>query len=207
MTELDRLDLEPGLVNGQARVGDFPSILFGGERATLSGGEEPPFFRDLNLDQVVESLLAGRDQYDLRSFFYEPLRDVEAVTYRHEVFRDLELDGVRVAVAAFCTGMERVRRYLTLSEKQRYKYEKERWFLDAAAAYCDAVSQLHSWARRRRPGLPRLQGSARLPLDLHGVGTLQVIEVERHQRAGQSGARDVCAADQGRAGDGQHLPG
>lgn len=144
MTELDRLDLEPGLVNGQARVGDFPSILFGGERATLSGGEEPPFFRDLNLDQVVESLLAGRDQYDLRSFFYEPLRDVEAVTYRHEVFRDLELDGVRVAVAAFCTGMERVRRYLTLSEKQRYKYEKERWFLDAAAAYCDAVSQLHS---------------------------------------------------------------
>ena len=145
MTDTERLDLEPKLATALAAAraaGEFRSILFGGEDADVAAAQEPPFLGDLNLDQVVESIVAGRDEYDLKPFFYRPLRDVDAVEYRHEVFRDLETDAVRAAVQVFAEAMGRVRRYLTLTKKQHYKYEKERWFLDSAAVYCDAVSAL-----------------------------------------------------------------
>jgi DNA mismatch repair protein MutS len=141
----DRLDLDSQLVTAPSAPpsgGEFRSILFGLGDVDLSDAQEPPFFADLNLDQAVESIVAGRDEYELGPFFYSPLRDVEAVEYRHEVFRDLETDEVRAAVRAFAVEMQRMRRYLVLATKQHYKYEKERWFLDAAASYCDAVSGL-----------------------------------------------------------------
>jgi DNA mismatch repair protein MutS len=125
-------------------AGEFRSILFVAEDAGLSNAEEPAFFADLNLDQVVASIVAGRDEYDLEPFFHAPLRDVQAVEYRHEVFRDLETGDVRAAVDAFGGQMQQVRRYLTLARRQPYKQEKERWFLDAAKAYCDTVAALHA---------------------------------------------------------------
>jgi hypothetical protein len=61
----------------------FRSVLFA-DGHEPAGAAEPPFFRDLNLDQVVEAMVVGRDEYELRPFFWAPLRDVEAVEYRHE---------------------------------------------------------------------------------------------------------------------------
>jgi DNA mismatch repair protein MutS len=141
----DRLELDPQIATAppaSTGAGEFRSILFGFEAVDTSAAEEPPFFADLNLDQVVESIVSGRDEYELRPFFYAPLHDVEAVEYRHDVFRDLETDEVRAHVRVFADEMLRVRRYLTLAKKQHYKYEKERWFLDAAASSRDAVSTL-----------------------------------------------------------------
>ena len=122
--------------------GGFESILFDRDEVDVASAPEPPFFSDLNLDQVVASTTAGRDEYDLTQFFYAPLRSVAVVEYRHEVFRDLEQDGVREAVRAFADRMQRMRRHLGLAKKQHYKYEKERWFVDAVAIYCDAISSL-----------------------------------------------------------------
>jgi DNA mismatch repair protein MutS len=141
----DRLDLDPQLAiapTAPARGGEFRSVLFGAGEVDVSSAQEPPSFADLNLDQVVESIVSGRDEYDLKPFFYTPLREVEAVEYRHEIFRDLKTDDVRAAVHVFAGEMRKVRQYLTLAEKQHYKYEKERWFLDAATVYRDAVSTL-----------------------------------------------------------------
>jgi DNA mismatch repair protein MutS len=119
--------------------GEFRSILFGGGDVEIEAAQEPECFVDLNLDQVVAAIVARRDEYDLRPFFYAPLHEVEAVGYRHAVFRDLESADLRVAVDAFAEGMRRVRQFLALVGKQRYVYEKERWFLDAAATYCEAI--------------------------------------------------------------------
>jgi DNA mismatch repair protein MutS len=147
MTETQPLDLEPGHANppGAARA-QSQSVLFAEYDVALAS-EEPDFFGDLNLDQVVDAVVAGRDEYELRQFFYTPLRAPEGVEYRHEMFRDLEKPDVRAAVKTFAEAMQQVRRYLTLVEKQHYRYEKERWFLDAAHVYGDAVAALHEALR------------------------------------------------------------
>jgi DNA mismatch repair protein MutS len=104
--------------------------------------EEPSSFADLNLDQVLESMTAGREEYDLKPFFYAPLHDVTAVHYRHEVLRDLEKDAVFESVGAFAEKMRRMREHLAQAKKLYYTYQKESWFLDAVTIYCDAVSTL-----------------------------------------------------------------
>lgn len=119
----------------------FESILFRRPAGTLET-EAPEFFADLHLDEVVAELTAGREEYDLAPFFFTPLHDVDSVAYRHEVFRDLAAADVRGAVRGFCTQMQRVRAYVSLSRSQRYRYEQERWLLDAAVAYCAAVETL-----------------------------------------------------------------
>jgi DNA mismatch repair ATPase MutS len=120
------------------------SILF--ERpenaAGADGREEPPFFADLNLDQVLASMTAGRDEYDLKPLFYTPLHDAGTVSYRHEIMRDLEQDAVLGAVRKFAQRMREMREHLAQARKLRYKYQRERWFLDAAAGYCQAVNYL-----------------------------------------------------------------
>jgi hypothetical protein len=145
MTEADPGDLEGGRAGAlDARpLGRFHSILFpGSDVADWATTGEPPFFADLHLDEIVASVLAGSDEQDLKPLFSAPLRDLDTIEYRHEIFRDLERAEVMAALREFTTGMERVRRHLALAEKQHYRYERERWFLDAATIYCAVVPAL-----------------------------------------------------------------
>jgi DNA mismatch repair protein MutS len=119
----------------------FHSILFDRPENSV-GQEEPSFFGDLNLDRVLESMTAGREEYDLKPFFYAPLHDIAAVQYRHEVLRDLEKRAVRGSIEEFAQKMRRMREHLAQAEELRYEYQKERWFLDAVETYCDAVRSL-----------------------------------------------------------------
>lgn len=127
------------------------SILFADREPGPPAGQ-PPYFSDLNLDQIVDAVVAGRDEYDLRPFFHGPLlRDPDAVAYRHEVFRDLEDESIRAAVVAFADGMRTMRRRLGLVRDQHHRREKQRWFLDAATAYCDTVAALADALARTGP--------------------------------------------------------
>ena len=69
----------------------FYSILFPSaeHRPPSEAWATPDFFVDLNLDQIVAAIIAGKAEYNLAPIFYWPLRDVDAVHYRHEVMRDL----------------------------------------------------------------------------------------------------------------------
>ena len=124
----------------------FHSILFehADDAARATGSQEPSCFTDLNLDQVLAQMTAGRGEYQLQPFFYTPLHDPGAVRYRHEIQRDLEQEPVRAAVQGFAAGMRDMRARLTQAGKLRYAYQKERWFADAVNTYCQAVSSLAS---------------------------------------------------------------
>ena len=125
-----------------AGVAGFESILFDRPGSGVGGPREPDFFADLNLDQVLESMTAGREQYDLRPFFFAPLTEVAAVRYRHEVLRDLENAEVLEPVRKFAGSMRLMREHLAQAGKLRYQLQKQSWFLDAVAVYCDAVRSL-----------------------------------------------------------------
>ena len=62
----------------------FHSILFESpeDGACAEEIEAPDCFRDLHLDQIVEAIMAGREEYRLEPLFYLPLTDPEAVDYR-----------------------------------------------------------------------------------------------------------------------------
>jgi len=102
----------------------------------------PEYFADLHLDDIVSSVTAGREAYQLAPFFYCPVQDSVTLVYRHEVFLDLEDKELSELVGTFARKMHTVRERLANAAKVYYGYERQRLFLDAADAYCDAVRDL-----------------------------------------------------------------
>jgi len=120
----------------------FQSILFC--RGDLAEPEraEPPYFGDLNLDQVVDSITAGREEYDIKPFFYTRLRTLDEVAYRHEILRDLEDETLFSHVRVFTQKMRETRTRLAQAGRLHYRYQQEAWFRDAVQTYCEAVRGL-----------------------------------------------------------------
>jgi DNA mismatch repair protein MutS len=122
----------------------FRSILFQRtEDAVKAETNEPaPFFIDLRLDQIVDAITASKQEYNLEPFFYAPLNDIDAVKYRHEVFQDLENKILFQHMESFAQRMRAMRECLARANKLYYKYQKQRWFLDAVDLYCESVNSL-----------------------------------------------------------------
>jgi hypothetical protein len=123
-------------------TGGFGSILFDRPTQARPDPEVAEHFADLNLDQVLASMTAGREEYDLGPFFSTLLGDVDAVRYRHEVLADLERLSVLESVTAFGDQMRSMRQQLAQAAKLYYPRQQQAWFLDAVVAYCDAVRAL-----------------------------------------------------------------
>jgi DNA mismatch repair ATPase MutS len=122
----------------------FHSILFerpeDGTRTETA--EAPDFLADLSFDQIVATITAGKEEYNLTPFFYVPLHGVDAVTFRHEVMQDLQDACLFDDIKAFALSMRVVREHLAQLDKRYYEHQKERWFLDAVDLYDDAVNRL-----------------------------------------------------------------
>ena len=119
----------------------FRSILFADRAAPAGLGDvpQPDCFSDLNLDQIVASVIAAKEPYRLLGYFHTPLDDLDTLTYRQEVFQDLEQELINEVIARFAGGMNTMRARTTRATKSHYHYQKQRWFLDATRAYCDSV--------------------------------------------------------------------
>lgn len=122
----------------------FLSVLFTEpeEQATASKAGEPDYFADLNLDQVVADLTAGREAYDLAPFFHARLRSPDTIVYRHEVFRDLDDPDVARGVTEFAASMRDMRAQRTRASQLRHRYQQASWFLAAADTYRRTVAGL-----------------------------------------------------------------
>ena len=104
--------------------------------------EAPACLSDLNLDQVIDSVIEGRDDDNLKPYFYLPLKTVDAVNYRYEVLRDLENPTLREHVHSFVEEMRQIRACRAKSEKLYYKRQEQSWFLDEVDTYCGAITEL-----------------------------------------------------------------
>jgi DNA mismatch repair protein MutS len=157
----------------------FYSILYRerGDRPAQETMAAPACFHDLNLDQIVAAITLGREEYDLRPFFYAPLGDGDAVRFRQEVMRDLERSELRAGIKAFAQGMRAVREHLAEAEKLRHQRQKERAFLNAAESYCRAVAQL---AEDLSAAEPSSRGLGEFRKHLTGyINTVQFIVLQR----------------------------
>jgi len=118
----------------------FTSILFHDGRRTPDTLAGPEYFSDLNCDQIVDAITAGTEDYNLKPFFYDCVKTIPAIDYRHAVFRDLEKPSLFMRVAAFSQEMRDMRQYMARVNKLHYKEQQQAWFLDAVERYCESVS-------------------------------------------------------------------
>ncbi len=102
----------------------------------------PEFFADLNLDQIIDAITAGKEEYNLKPIFYTPAKDLETIRFRHATMRDLENKVLLERVTSFSKQMRLMREHLAQADKLQHQYQKGRWFLDAVEIYCNAVSRL-----------------------------------------------------------------
>lgn len=124
----------------------FKSILFDRPYSEIAVDktEQPAFFRDLNLDQVVSRITAGWESYNLAPFFYTQIKDTDAVAYRQEIMRDFGNASLLEGVKSFSEKMREIRRSLDRAKHfQSFKYAAERQFLEAVEVYCEAIEGLH----------------------------------------------------------------
>lgn len=124
----------------------FRSILFPDldDVDSLDAEAAPDVFGDLNIDQIIDRVVAGREQHNLRPFFHLPLREVDDVGYRQEVFRDLGTRQIFETVTAFAAAMQTLRTRVRFVDRLHHRYEKERWFLSAVSTHVGAVVDLAS---------------------------------------------------------------
>ena len=124
---------------------EYHSILF--ETIENKISEEaramPEFFADLNLDQIIQEILAGKEEYDLKTFFYSSLKDLSAISYRLEVMKELESTDIFNSIVTFSSKMKRIREYIIFSQEIHNPYQREKWLLDAANLYCNSLLNLH----------------------------------------------------------------
>lgn len=122
----------PQECDGSAR---FHSILFTDSEngIVIDGQVMPEIFADLNLDQVVETMTVGRNEYNLKPFFYIPLRHI--ATTSCETLKTMRSSG------AFSHSLKRcvVCEDLAQADKLYCKRQKQSRFLDAVEIYCAAV--------------------------------------------------------------------
>jgi DNA mismatch repair protein MutS len=151
----------------------FPSVLFGPDQTSNSHPEpdEPEYFADLNLGQIVGTVIAGRTEYRLAPLFHTPLDSVDAISYRHEVMRDLRRADVRGCVTSFADEMRSMREHLTQSNKLYYPRQKKSWWFDATRIYVRAVWRLVDDLDRVSP---RSRGLLAIRGHLHDYATSAV---------------------------------
>lgn len=121
----------------------FESILFpAGMPEALVEGPKSVFLADLQINQIIAAAIAGREEYQLKSYFYLPLQDLATIHYRHEVFNDLCDEKLWKALEGFAHHMIEMRRDLTLAKKLRDERQGQAMVVEAAGRYCAAVSAL-----------------------------------------------------------------
>ena len=102
----------------------------------------PGLYLDLNLDQIMDAVLCHETDHNLTELFYQFCPDGATVTYRQEVMRALEEPQVRGAFQAFLRSMVKAGRLLDYGATAHHAAQRDKYALDGAVLYCDAVRLL-----------------------------------------------------------------
>jgi DNA mismatch repair protein MutS len=158
---------DAGEVTSDARradaAGAFLSLLFPDPRVAEVNLVEPECFADLHLDQIVTEATKGREEYELRGFYHQPLKDAGQVRFRQDVLHDLRRQPLRGAIDAFAEQLRVMRRYIRVARQSRHQLVAQRWYLEAMLAYRAAVRGLTAALEQASPrsaGLAALQRHA-----------------------------------------------
>jgi DNA mismatch repair protein MutS len=131
----------------------FESILYRRVPPDLPVREAPApaHFGDLNIDQIVAAVTAGRDEYDLKPLFCRPLGDLAEIRYRQQIMQDVERPELFERIVGFADKMRDMRGQLRAAEQAHYRWHKNGLLLGAAVIYCAAVHRLSADLAQAEP--------------------------------------------------------
>ena len=117
----------------------FSSILFEKNFDLQEFSCELDFYRDLNLDLVINTAISYKKEFDIKKFFYMLLDDMGSIRYRQDIMKDLQKDDFYLRVDEFAQKMLEVQRYGKIIENLDYKEYGNGWFLQIVLMYCRAL--------------------------------------------------------------------
>ncbi|MBR7089426.1 MAG: hypothetical protein IKI46_02895 [Lachnospiraceae bacterium] len=103
--------------------------------------ESTPFFRDLNLDQVIDRLTYKWGKNVKKYFRYIPQSPGE-VSYRRDIYRDIKKDEVYAALLKFTEDLEKTESIRREKEKVRIPLQRNVWQIREVGSYCDVYEEL-----------------------------------------------------------------
>lgn len=127
----------------------FYSILFRDKKNPQYCFREPSFFKDLNLDTVLNRIFNLHKDYSLEPFFYTLLSDPEDVIYRQDILKDLSRNGLTELFSDFSqeiyplgTLLPEAEQALASDDPVKSGYLMQGRILDYGEHYCHAVTLL-----------------------------------------------------------------
>ena len=157
----------------------FTNILFEGADGPPPGAADvPDYAADLHLDDIVRAVTAGNEEHEFARIFFQPLRDTGAITYRHDVFRDLEDAALLEAIRSFGREMEVVQRRLAHASNASHPVDQERWLLGSAEVFRTAVVELNDKLRSARPNSTALSAFRDYVADYVESAALTTLEAD-----------------------------
>ena len=127
----------------------FQSILFCSRQDHALCTEQPDCFRDLNLDQLMASILKRENNPALSALYATPLQDPDEIQYRQAFLRDLLPEHTWKLWDRFSQEICSLNEYLKIAREDlssgdpwRCSYLLYGHFLDYGERYCRAIGQL-----------------------------------------------------------------
>ncbi len=127
----------------------YAGILFPEQKERELLLEAPAYFKDVSLDRIVEAIVAGRKELDLRPLYFTPLKSVNEIRYRQQIMRDLEDQQLFECVKSFARGVYFADVGMQFMEKNAaqpgaapWNYLEKGELLEFAYSYCACIDEL-----------------------------------------------------------------
>lgn len=99
---------------------------------------QPDFFRDLNLNQLLERIKKYNPRLNLEIFYFSRCKDLHTIRFRQEVIKELRNGVILEGVKEFIHVMNSINEFNKIKEKL-YDYQREIGILDASIQYVRSV--------------------------------------------------------------------
>lgn len=124
---------------------------------TKLAGELAPFYRDLNLDQVIDFVCADLDQ-EVRELYYRLPEDKGTEDYRRAIFAEIKEKNMLPVFQTFLDCMRKRKSCMERKEKVEDSLQKKIWFIREANAYREALEGLREGMEKENFSSKGLQG-------------------------------------------------
>jgi len=104
--------------------------------------DSPDYFKDLAIDQIIEAVTAGYDDYDLKPLFAIIPHEHAVIDERQAVFRDVADPVIDAGLRRFAASMRATRERTRFAENSHYPHQAAARLVEAIGHYGDGLAAL-----------------------------------------------------------------